>query len=116
MMVTKLALAIFVQLLSVAAALAIEPDFDANSNEAPDAIPDQHCQFWGNSFSLKFHLKSCPFAMAMNPRHVQFFNNAKEALELGEKPCRFCLPPYTLEVSGKLLLQTSESNQSDNSK
>ncbi|MDR3613502.1 MAG: hypothetical protein P4L53_08040 [Candidatus Obscuribacterales bacterium] len=93
---------------------ALTPDTiptDSEGVEKSSGAADQ-CQFWGNSYSLKFHLKSCPFALAMNPRHVQFLKNAKEALELGEKPCRYCLPPYTLEVSCKILARPIDHHQS----
>jgi hypothetical protein len=83
--------------------------------EGDDSAGVETCHFWGNSYSLKFHRKSCPFALAMNPRHVQFLKNAREALELGEKPCRFCLPPYWLDVSCKILARPANENESDNS-
>jgi hypothetical protein len=120
-------IAIFLLMLTVTPAKAEESDVDDKKNVTPDAVPSQssdeeksaggaeQCQFWGNSYSLKFHLKTCPFALAMNPRHVQFLKNAKEALELGEKPCRYCLPPYTLEVSCKILDRPVNDTQSDKS-
>ncbi|HEY9731443.1 MAG TPA: hypothetical protein V6C89_05990 [Drouetiella sp.] len=50
-------------------------------------------KYWGNSFSLKFHRPSCPFAKAMSAHHVMFFNFRKQAVDLGQLPCRYCLPP-----------------------
>jgi len=95
-----------------------DPDQIADDNsygEDKSSGADEQCHFWGNSYSLKFHQKSCPFAQAMNPRHVQFLKNAREALELGERPCRYCLPPYSLDVSCKILLRSINGNRSDNS-
>jgi hypothetical protein len=92
----------------------VESDDDADGQDK-DSETSEKCHFWGNSYSLKFHLKSCPFAQAMNPRHVQFLKNAREALKLGEKPCRYCLPPYTLDVSCKILARPVNDNQLDHS-
>lgn len=50
-------------------------------------------KYWGNSFSLKFHRPSCPFAKAMSAHHVMFFNFRRQAVESGQVPCRYCLPP-----------------------
>jgi hypothetical protein len=120
-------IAITLLLITLPTANADEKIADEEKATTPDTIPTDsegeekssgaadQCQFWGNSYSLKFHLKSCPFALAMNPRHVQFLKNAKEALKLGEKPCRYCLPPYTLEVSCKILARPVDDHQSDNS-
>jgi hypothetical protein len=120
-------IAIFLLLITLPAVSAEEKTTADKKGSTPDTIPsasddedkgpeaDEQCQFWGNSYSLKFHLKSCPFALAMNPRHVQFLKNANEALKLGEKPCRYCLPPYTLEVSCKILDRAVNDHQSDNS-
>ena len=118
---------IAVVLLCLALAVTVQAEEsgdDRQKNVTPNAIPiddvddnkgDEVCHYWGNSFSLKFHVKSCPFAQAMNPRHVQFLKTVQEALTLGEKPCRYCLPPYELSVSCKILNQPIGSNQSDNS-
>src|SRR5271166_2333274 len=61
-------------------------------------MQDLPYKYWGNSFSLKFHRPSCPFAQAMNPIHVEFFHCRREAIVRGEKPCRYCLPPYWTSV------------------
>lgn len=60
-------------------------------------------KYWGNSFSLKFHRPSCPFAQAMSANHVIFFNFRKEAVEAGQVPCRYCLPPTWNSVKAVLL-------------
>jgi hypothetical protein len=49
-------------------------------------------KYVGNSYSLKFHRPSCPFAKAMSVNHVQLFHFRREAIEAGEKPCNYCLP------------------------
>jgi hypothetical protein len=97
--------------------LVSSDDAKSISEEAPPVVPHQEedlsvmplpmvadpARYWGNSFSLKFHQPSCPFAQAMNPRHVQFFQNLDQATSSGEKPCRYCLPPYWTAVHCILL-------------
>ncbi len=60
-------------------------------------------KYWGNSYSLKFHRPSCPFAKAMNVSHVEFFHFRCEAIARGEQPCRYCLPPSWRAVKCVLL-------------
>ena len=65
-------------------------------------------KYVGNSFSHKFHRPSCPFAKAMNVRHVLLFHFRKEAIEQGQEPCRYCLPPVWCRVEAKILPVKSE--------
>jgi hypothetical protein len=60
-------------------------------------------KYWGNSFSGKFHRPSCPFAQVMSLRHVIFFNFRRQAVESGQTPCRYCLPPFWTSVKSKIL-------------
>jgi len=60
-------------------------------------------KYWGNSFSLKFHRPSCPFAKAMSAHHVMFFNFRKQAIDSGQVPCRYCLPPNWTTVRATIL-------------
>lgn len=71
------------------------------SNDRSPA-PDLPVKYWGNSFSLKFHRPSCPFAKAMSAHHVMFFNFRKQAVENGQVPCRYCLPPSWTSVRAAL--------------
>ena len=93
-----------------------EPPNDINLSPRPDDLPlaspvvATPAQYWGNSFSLKFHRPSCPFAQAMNPIHVQFFQSRHAAIEQGERPCRYCLPPYWTSVHCVLLTKPSTDN------
>lgn len=63
---------------------------------------DLPVKYWGNSFSLKFHRPSCPFAKAMSAHHVMFFNFRKDAVDSGQVPCRYCLPPSWTSVHAAL--------------
>lgn len=65
-------------------------DSQSHTNNPAGELP---IKYWGNSFSLKFHRPSCPFAKAMSAHHVMFFNFRKQAVESGQVPCRYCLPP-----------------------
>lgn len=67
-------------------------------------------KYWGNSFSLKFHRPSCPFAKAMSAHHVMFFNFRKQAVDSGQVPCRYCLPPNWTTVRATILHQAPASN------
>ena len=64
--------------------------------------PEYPIKYWGNSFSLKFHRPSCPFAKAMSAHHVMFFNFRRQAVEAGQVPCRYCLPPNWTTVRAAL--------------
>lgn len=92
-------------------------EVDANSKSDPGvqsgALPstklttavtseDLPIKYWGNSFSLKFHRPSCPFAKAMSAHHVMFFNFRKQAVESGQAPCRYCLPPNWTTVRASI--------------
>ena len=101
------------------ATLSTETAIASNSPEGKSAGEDERdlpYKYWGNSFSLKFHRPSCPFAQAMNPRHLELFHFRREAIEKGEKPCRYCLPPYWTSVHCVLLSEPSkkaiDTNQS----
>ncbi|MBS1953082.1 MAG: hypothetical protein JST89_02790 [Cyanobacteria bacterium SZAS-4] len=63
---------------------------------------DLPIKYWGNSFSLKFHRPSCPFAKAMSAHHVMFFNFRRQAIDSGQVPCRYCLPPNWTTVRASL--------------
>jgi hypothetical protein len=77
-------------------------------SESPSIEPP--IKYWGNSFSLKFHRPSCPFAKAMSAHHVIFFNFRKQAVDAGQAPCRYCLPPNWNTVKA-VLLKPSNSVQ-----
>lgn len=68
-------------------------------------------KYIGNSFSFKFHRPSCPFAKAMWRGHVIRFEYRKQAIDAGQKPCRYCLPPYWKSVGAKILKNAPESEQ-----
>ncbi len=74
-------------------------------NSSTEAVVNEELpvKYWGNSFSLKFHRPSCAFARAMNARHVVFFHFRRQAIESGQRPCRYCLPPFIKRVECKLL-------------
>jgi hypothetical protein len=72
----------------------------------PKEVIDQNTlpvKYWGNSFSLKFHRPSCPFAQAMSTHHVMFFNFRKQAVDSGQTPCGYCLPPFWTTVKASIL-------------
>ncbi len=68
-------------------------------------------KYVGNSFSFKFHRPSCPFAKAMWRGHVVKFQYRKQAIDAGQKPCRYCLPPYWKSVGAKILKTSPESQK-----
>lgn len=88
-----------------------------NSLDSMTALPaqiDDHkpvYKYVGNSFSFKFHRPSCPFARAMWRGHVVKFQYRKQAIDAGQKPCRYCLPPYWKSVGAKILRATPESQE-----
>ena len=88
--------------LSFADSQAPVPQSSANS------LP---VKYLGNSFSGKFHRPSCPFARAMDARHVMFFNFRREAVENGQSPCRYCLPANWTTVKAVLLNPNSAPPQ-----
>lgn len=74
------------------------------STIGPDLAPAEPAyKYVGNSFSGKFHRPSCPFARAMNPNHVVHFRFRKDAIEHGQQPCRYCLPPDWTNVRAVLI-------------
>jgi len=75
---------------------------EARADPAVDKM-ELPIKYLGNCFSGKFHRPSCPFAKAMNARHVVFFHFRREAIERGQKPCRYCLPAVVKRLEGKLL-------------
>jgi len=84
--------------------------FPGGNNQADAArLP---VKYWGNSFSCKFHRPSCPFAQAMSLRHVIFFNFRWQAVERGQSPCRYCLPPFWTCVRSKILPPTATTEKS----
>lgn len=70
---------------------------------AAESLPYKYV---GNNFSHKFHRPSCPFAKAMDVEHVELFHFRKEAIDAGQSPCRYCLPPYWKTVESKLIPNT----------
>jgi hypothetical protein len=82
----------------------------SNHTESVSAPSELPIKYWGNTFSLKFHRPSCPFAQAMSAHHVIFFNFRKQAVEAGQAPCRYCLPPNWTTVKA-VLLKPSNSVQ-----
>lgn len=84
-----------------------EPQEQTPESERPKPI----YKYIGNSFSFKFHRPSCPFAKAMWRGHVLRFQYRKQAIDAGQKPCRYCLPPYWKSVGAKILKQEPESKQ-----
>jgi methylphosphotriester-DNA--protein-cysteine methyltransferase len=88
----RIATVVFILLLLTAAAASAENAY----------------KYVGNSFSLKFHRPSCPFAKKMWHRRMQLFHLRKDAIEAGYQPCKYCLPPYWLSVRGTIRLPTAE--------
>jgi hypothetical protein len=72
-------------------------------------------KYWGNSFSLKFHRPSCPFAQAISADHVMFFNFRKQAVDSGQTPCRYCLPPFWTTVKASILPSTPSTKSAQSS-
>ncbi len=87
----------------------------SSHNPDPDNAPvgdisDLPIKYWGNSSSGKFHRPSCPFAKAMNSRHVVFFHFRHEAIGAGQQPCHYCLPPFVKRVQSVLLPKTPKNS------
>jgi hypothetical protein len=100
--------------LSEKAPVALETEGDASSFKTGE-LEEQTAQldqpvykYVGNLFSLKFHRPSCPFARAMWRGNIIRFQYRKQAIEAGQKPCRYCLPPNWKSV-GASILKTSPS-------
>lgn len=93
------------------------------SNDNSKSIKDGSAQaepvasatkYIGNSFSLKFHRPACPFAKVMRKSRRVYFAYRNAAIDAGQRPCRYCLPPWWLKVEAKLLnpsLQTDSGKQ-----
>lgn len=60
-------------------------------------------KYIGNSFSGKFHRPSCKFAKVMSVKHVCLFHFRRQAIDDGQIPCRYCLPPTWKTVKARLL-------------
>lgn len=85
---------------------------DELNTEQQDADAEPIYKYVGNSFSFKFHRPSCRFANAMWKKHRLFFQFRKQAIDAGQKPCRYCLPPEWKSVDAKLLNpRKPDSNQ-----
>ncbi len=57
----------------------------------------------GNNFSCKFHRPKCPFAQAMRTTRRVYCRFRSDAVSLGYKPCRYCLPQRWTTVRAELL-------------
>jgi hypothetical protein len=82
--------------------LAMEQSAAAQTSDE-NAVEQPIYKYTGNSFSLKFHRPSCKFARAMWRGHVVRFQYRKQAIDAGQKPCRYCLPPDWKTVGAKVL-------------
>lgn len=60
-------------------------------------------KYIGNSFSGKFHRPSCKFAKVMSVKHVCLFHFRRQAIDDGQIPCRYCLPPTWKTIKARLL-------------
>ena len=70
--------------------------------DSQDVLPYQG-QITGNNWSFKFHRPSRQFAPVMRASHRKYFASRREALSAGMRPCSWCFPTYSLEVSGRIL-------------
>ncbi len=84
------------------AALIIEQSATAQTSYE-NAVEQPIYKYTGNSFSQKFHRPSCKFARAMWRGHVVRFQYRKQAIDAGQKPCRYCLPPDWKTVGAKIM-------------
>lgn len=73
---------------------------DSNQDDRKIVKPQKYV---GNSFSLKFHKPSCPFARVMRKSRRVAFTFRKAAVDAGQRPCKYCLPPWWLSVEAKIL-------------
>jgi len=80
---------------------------EAQVSDNPEMLPYKYV---GNSFSLKFHRPSCPFAKAMHYSRISLFHFRREAITAGMKPCRYCLPPAWGTLKGTILPQQGEAS------
>lgn len=80
-----------------------------NTNQSEqDSTSQLPYKYYGNTFSMKFHRPSCPFAIAISRRHLVLFHFRREAIEAHFLPCRYCLPPVSLSVVGKIIDRSSQ--------
>lgn len=79
--------------------------------EPVDQLPYKYV---GNMDTEKFHRPSCPYAKIMNRVRKRFFHFRHEATDLGQVPCRYCLPPIVRNVRGTIRPSQSDPNQSPN--
>jgi hypothetical protein len=66
--------------------------------------------YFGNVTSKIFHKPSCCFSPQVG--HKAFIHLAKrhQAIEAGYSPCKHCLPPFELKVSGRIVDLDKEQN------
>lgn len=69
----------------------------------------QPYKYIGNSYSGRFHWRTCPFGKAESAHHIVLFSYRKQAIEAGFSPCRYCLPPDWKVVRAKLLAPAQDS-------
>jgi hypothetical protein len=67
-----------------------------------DSVPELPYKYVGNMDSGKFHRPSCPYAKVMNRIRKRFFHFRHEATDLGQVPCRYCLPPIVRSVRASI--------------
>lgn len=89
----------------------IDPKTTNDLKTTSDPATNLPIKYWGNSFSLKFHRPSCPFAKAMSADHVMFFNFRREAVDSGQVPCRYCLPPNWTTVRATIMPKAKTTQQ-----
>ena len=75
----------------------------ATSDKPHEDVSTLPYKYVGNSWSLKFHRPSCPFARVMRPQRAELFHFRREAVEKGESPCRYCLPQEWTRVRARFL-------------
>ncbi len=79
-----------------------EASSDRETNQRTGEVRAAY-KYLGNSFSMKFHRPSCPFARMMWRCNVVRFPFRKDAVERGYKPCKYCLPQSWKSVGAKIL-------------
>ena len=60
-------------------------------------------KYVGNINSGKFHRLTCIFARIMSKDKVINFDFRRQAIDAGQTPCRWCLPPVVTSVRGSLI-------------
>jgi hypothetical protein len=83
-----------------------EPQANVVNSQSSSQLPYKYV---GNRYTHKFHRLSCPFAQAMANYNVEYFHFRKEAIEHGDKPCHWCLPPWWKSVSATIVGTTAEN-------